>query len=1101
MNDDVIQSFWGYSEYATGFGWFGGIDELQPGWGYMYYSNRTEAVIVELSAPASQTMVTTGEPTSITAESAVVGGTVTVPEGTHVFLRGVCWGTEPNPDIDGSHTTEETGIGSFSSTLESLNPNTTYYVRAYAVSDYGLAYGNELSFTTLSGIPVVTTTEVTDVTGNSALCGGTVTDDGGLAITARGVCWSTSHNPTLSDSHTTDGTGTGSFTSSITGLGTSTTYYVRAYATTAQATSYGEEMTFTTMNGIPTVSTAEVTDITATTATCGGTIATDGGLAITARGVCWSTSHNPTLGDSHTTDGTGMGSFTSTITDLSASTTYYVRAYATNSLVTIYGGEQSFTTEAGGGSGGDHAYVDLGLPSGLLWATCNVGADTPEDYGDYFAWGETQPKDNFSWMNYQYCMGSFNTLTKYCNNPDIGYNGFTDNLTTLEPSDDAATANWGDDWRMPTDEEWQELYQNTTVTWTQQNGMDGRLFTASNGNSLFLPNAGFRINGDLHYPGTDGRYWSSTLYTGSSYSALAFCFYSGAYSNVYEMHDVDRYFGFSVRPVRCKNNVIVVTANTPEGGSVSGGGTYLEGTNCTVSATANEGYIFVNWTEDGEEVSTEATYSFTVTGNRTLIANFAASGSGGDHAYVDLGLPSGLLWATCNVGAEAPEDYGDYFAWGETQTKDTYNWNTYQYCMGSENTLTKYCHNSSYGYNGFTDNLTTLLPEDDAATANWGSDWRMPTEEEWEELYQYTTVTWTTRNGVRGRLFTAENGNSLFLPAAGYRSNSGLYYAGSNGRYWSSLLNDYSDYPYLALYLNFYSFSCYVDGSGNRGYGQSVRPVRSSAQNNAPTGAINGKFTINDNGDQVYFSQGNLQYIGSASTPYWKFADNQWDVLGTTSGQNSSSQNVDRDLFGWGTSGWNNGNTYYQPWSTADEENNYGLLYGPPGQYDLSGSYANADWGVYNPISNGGNQANQWRTLTQPEWAYVFNTRTTNSGIRYAKAKVNNVNGVILLPDDWSSVTYSLSNTNTNNASFSSNTISASQWNTLEQAGAVFLPAAGSRNGTSVYNVGGCCYYWSASYYDSYDARHVSFYDSHLGTDYSSGRYYGFSVRLARVAE
>ena len=148
MPDDRIESMYGFSEYISGLGWFGGVNELQPGWGYLYYSNRTEAVIVELSAPAPQTTVTTGEPTNITAESAVVGGTVTVPEGTHVFLRGVCWGTEPNPDIDGSHTTEETGIGSFSSTLDGLNPSTTYFVRAYAVSDHGLAYGNEVSFTT-----------------------------------------------------------------------------------------------------------------------------------------------------------------------------------------------------------------------------------------------------------------------------------------------------------------------------------------------------------------------------------------------------------------------------------------------------------------------------------------------------------------------------------------------------------------------------------------------------------------------------------------------------------------------------------------------------------------------------------------------------------------------------------------------------------------------------------------------------------------------------------------------------------------------------------------------------------------------------------------
>ena len=271
-----------------------------------------------------------------------------------------------------------------------------------------------------------------------------------------------------------------------------------------------------------------------------------------------------------------------------------------------------------------------------------------------------------------------------------------------------------------------------------------------------------------------------------------------------------------------------------------------------------------------------------------------------------------------------------------------------------------------------------------------------------------------------------------------------------------------------------------------------------------PIGTINGLFTINSNGDQVYFSQGNLQYIGSASTPYWKFANNQWDVLGTTTGQNSSSQNVDRDLFGWGTSGWNNGNVYYQPYDTQNNgSGSQGYGYGPTDgtsyTYNLTGSYANADWGVYNPISNGGNQTNQWRTLTQPEWNYVFNTRTTTSGIRYAKANVNNVNGVILLPDDWSSSTYSLSNTNSSGASFSSNTLTASQWSTLEQAGAVFLPAAGSRLGTSVINVGSCGCYWSASCNDSSRAYFVSFYGSYLYTiDNVNYRYDGQSVRLVQ---
>ena len=198
------------------------------------------------------------------------------------------------------------------------------------------------------------------------------------------------------------------------------------------------------------------------------------------------------------------------------------------------------------------------------------------------------------------------------------------------------------------------------------------------------------------------------------------------------------------------------------------------------------------------------------------------------HEYVDLGLPSGLLWVTCNVGADNPEDYGDYFAWGETTTKSTYNWSTYQYCNGSNTTLTKYCNNSYYGYNGFTDNLTTLLPEDDAATANWGDGWRMPTQAEFQELLDNTTVTWTTQNGVNGRLFTASNGNSLFLPAAGFRSDSSLYYAGGYGDYWSSSL--YADNPNSAWKLFFYS-DYYLMYNDYRSCGRSVRPVRSSGQN------------------------------------------------------------------------------------------------------------------------------------------------------------------------------------------------------------------------------------------------------------------------------
>ncbi len=194
-----------------------------------------------------------------------------------------------------------------------------------------------------------------------------------------------------------------------------------------------------------------------------------------------------------------------------------------------------------------------------------------------------------------------------------------------------------------------------------------------------------------------------------------------------------------------------------------------------------------------------------------------------NHEYVDFGLPSGLLWATCNVGASMPEDYGDYFAWGETETKSYYNWSTYKWCNGSETTLTKYCTNSNYGT---VDNRTTLDPEDDAAHVNWGGNWRMPTSAEWEELYDNTTSTWTTENGVYGCKYASKKDATkyIFLPAAGDRDGTDVHFAGSGGLYWSSSLG--SSGPNGAYYMGFYSGDGNPQCNGYRFYGFSVRPVQ-----------------------------------------------------------------------------------------------------------------------------------------------------------------------------------------------------------------------------------------------------------------------------------
>ena len=242
-----------------------------------------------------------------------------------------------------------------------------------------------------------------------------------------------------------------------------------------------------------------------------------------------------------------------------------------------------------------------------------------------------------------------------------------------------------------------------------------------------------------------------------------------------------------------------------------------------------------------------------------------------------------------------------------------------------------------------------------------------------------------------------------------------------------------------------------------------------------PIGAINGLFSVSDD-LQVFFSKGNLQYQASSNT--WRFADNQWDYVGSTvveTGETggtvigssnhlvSSTYSGWIDMFYWGTSGRDDYSpraNCYQPWSTDDHYVNY-FAYGGKG-WGLFSQSGKADWG-YNAISNGGNTENQWRTMTKEEWEYVINTRNTSSGIRYAKAQVNNVNGLILLPDSWTDSVFVLHDYNLSEANYFANVISQIEWNTMESNGAVFLPAGGGRTGITVGSIGISGTYWSSS--------------------------------------
>ena len=275
--------------------------------------------------------------------------------------------------------------------------------------------------------------------------------------------------------------------------------------------------------------TTEVTEITVNSAVCGGGVSDGGGAAIIERGFCWSTEGRPTVLDFCVKDTeSGLGSFTLNIPNLAPNTQYYIRTYAVNANgVAGYGEEKSFITN-------DYAYVDLGLS--VKWATFNVGATSSEEYGDYFAWGETTTKETYTVDNYPTYELTISQLQSQ---------GYIDSEGNLTAQYDAATANWGGNWRMPTKAEIQELIDKCNWKWTTQNGVYGYKVKGPNGNTIFLPAAGYRSGSSLRYAGSGGDYWSSTPYDYNNDDA-----YNLDFDSDYQDMDYDfRYYGQSVRPV------------------------------------------------------------------------------------------------------------------------------------------------------------------------------------------------------------------------------------------------------------------------------------------------------------------------------------------------------------------------------------------------------------------------------------------------------------------------------------------------------------------------------------------------------------------------
>ena len=546
----------------------------------------------------------------------------------------------------------------------------------------------------------------------------------------------------------------------------------------------------------------------------------------------------------------------------------YVTAVASNGM------SAKFKVTVKAGEPMEPEYVDLGLS--VKWATFNLGARKPEDFGDYFAWGETEPyyepgtkmnlvwkkgkEAGYDWLSYKWYDQDSHEITKYNIDRDSGP---VDHKFILDPEDDAATANWGENWRTPTPSEFDELMENCYWDWTdnyENTGVEGHiiysLVPGYEGNSIFLPAAGYATEDFLN--ASIASYWMSHA---------TWAYEGGKRDNRYsylfaiQIHDAafmagERYFGLTVRPVYGKLVPVTSFSLSPANMELAVGES-IKITKTILPDNATEKMVFMESSNTSVvEVDLAAgTVLGAAEGSATIIG-YASNGLSAtctitvkgtaeqQPKYVDLGL--GVKWATFNVGATKPEEPGDYFAWGETTPyyesgyaisdypvwlpgkEAGYDWPSYKWCDGAWDKLNKYCTDSYYGK---VDNSTVLEPKDDAARANWGMPWRMPTKADMEELLNPANCEWewTSEGGMPGYRVTSKipgyTTQSIFLPAAGRRIELAREAFGETGFYLTSTLSATSTRTDIKELFEACMDDPYSWADEDRCYGFSVRPV------------------------------------------------------------------------------------------------------------------------------------------------------------------------------------------------------------------------------------------------------------------------------------
>ena len=678
--------------------------------------------------------VQTTPASNITYTSATVSGKVISDGGAEVTERGVVYSTRPNPNISSNKIAVGKGKGEFTTTLSKLNDGSTYYVRAYAVNTKGTNYGEQISFTTKKYVaPSITTAAVSNIAYTSATVGGNVTNDGGAEVTERGVVYSTSQNPTTTNTKKVSGKGLGSFSITLNSLSDGVTYYVRAYAINKFGTSYGEQVSFTTTQKTPpTITTTSVSNITSNSATIGGNVTNEGGAEVTEFGIVYSTSPNPTTSSNKKASGSGLRSFSVTLYNLSNGTTYYVRAYAINSEGTSYGEQKSFTTRL-------HStpYVTTTSISEITHSSATVEGEVTGDGG-----AEVTERG----VVYNTSSNPTTANTKKVSGKGVG--SFSVVLSNLSKGVTYYVRAYA--------------INNEGTSYGEERAFTTNKYTPPSVTTVSVSNISYTsatVGGKVT---SDG---------GTTVTERGIC-----------------YSTYSYPTIDSSTSSTIIKSG-------SGTGSYTIELN---SLSQGIKYYVRAYAINSQGISYGEQKSF------TTLTRFENG-----FEFVDLGLS--VKWATMNIGANTPYDYGDYFAWGETTPKDTYDWSTYK--LGNNRyDLTKY---DTYFWG---DGLTTLERKDDAAYVNWEGNWRMPDDTEFTELKEKCNWVWTGT----GYQITGPNGNSIYIPAAGYKRNDKITDVGSYGYYWSRSL--YTPFPERAWLLSFRSDHKYTTET-ERTKGFSIRPV------------------------------------------------------------------------------------------------------------------------------------------------------------------------------------------------------------------------------------------------------------------------------------